>query len=434
MIKNEKEFAVAKAELRSFDEAFDDFDVVEEMESGVDPIIAKAQRDSYAQKILDLKQEIETYEKLVSGQTTKLPVNSIESLGEALIAARLSKGFNQRQLAEFAGLKEQQIQRYEKDLYASANIRRLSLIANALDVSFDGIITSSKPKVTKLGSVKGLAVSLFPFSKMKTSGWFGEEVKNQARLSEEEKRVALTNFFDRCSESSGNALHRKTTSSVSDERRASLLAWQSQVLFRAQEISDKFPRFSPIRSEVINGLAKLSSDDDGIPKLIETLSSYGIIVIFEPHLPKTKIDGAALSLNNGKHAVIGMSVRYNRFDNFWFVILHELGHLVRHWDQVKSLGIIDEEIGADAMQLIEREADEFAENAILPMSVWKGSMVRFSKDSSQVIKFANRHEIHPALVAGRIRRERGYKEFPELVGEGEVKKILEKDGHWRAEK
>ena len=434
MIKNEKEFAVAKAELISFEEAFDEFDVVEEMESGVDPIIAKAQRDSYAQKILDLKEEIEVYQNLISGQTTKLPVNSIESLGEALISARLSKGFNQRQLAEFAGLKEQQIQRYEKDLYASANIRRLSLIANALDVSFDGVITSSKPEVTEFGCVKGLAVSHFPFSKMKTAGWFGEEVKNQARLSEEEKRVALTHFFDRCPENGGRALHRKTTSSVSDERKASLLAWQSQVLLRAQEIADKFPRFSPIKSDVINGLAKLSSVEGGISKLIEILGSYGIIVIFEPHLPKTKIDGAALSLNNGKHAVIGMSVRYNRFDNFWFVILHELGHLVRHWDQVKSLGIIDEEVGTEAMELIEREADEFAENAILPKSVWKGSMVRFSKDPSQVIKFANRHAIHPALVAGRIRRERGYREFPDLVGEGEVKEILKKNDLWRAEK
>ena len=155
-------------------------------------------------------------------------------------------------------------------------------------------------------------------------------------------------------------------------------------------------------------------------------------MIFERHLPKTKIDGAALSLS-GKHAVIALSVRFDRIDNFWFVLLHELGHILRHWDRVNEKGILDENAGHETLELIEREADEFAENAILPISVWQSSMVRYSNDPEQVISFAKRYRIHPALVAGRIRRERSYSDFSDLIGEGEVRAALAKAGYWSDE-
>lgn len=429
MIKNEKEYAVAKAELRRFESALEDFNAVEEISAGVDPVIANAQRGSFARKVNDLMKEVRDYEALVSGDSSSVAVAGIESIGHALIAARLSSGVSQKSLAELAGLKEQQIQRYEKEAYASANIRRLSLIARALNVSLDGNISSDTSEPTNDRVLMGFSVTDFPFSVMKRRKWFDSGVSQKARLTSDEKRAALVRFFAQGPSVAHNALHRKTNAAVSKERLASLLVWQTRVLLRARDVCEKFPRYSPLDASTINGLAKLSAQKNGILEIIDILGKHGIIVLFEPHLPTTKLDGAALSLD-GKWAVIALSVRYNRIDNFWFVILHEVGHIVRHWDRVKDSGILDENAGHESLELVEREADEFAENAILPATTWKNSLVRYSKDADQIVKFAERHNIHPALVAGRIRRERSYTEFSELIGEGEVRKVLSQAGHW----
>lgn len=427
MIKNEKEYAVAKAELESFLSAFNEFDVVGEEELGIDPVIARAQRASYARKIDDLRAEIRVFERLVSGKMTDLPVVGLADLGKALIAARLASGLSQRALGELAGLKEQQIQRYEKESYSTANVRRLALIADALGVSFDGSLKTGGASVESDLPLRGFSASHFPFSVMKKRGWFDSKTTKATRLSIEEKRAALVQFLDSCPVPSGAALHRKTDSFVSNEREAGLLAWQSRVLSRALAVCHQYPRFQPFSSDVVNRLAKLSSKQEGLRELIDILGKHGVILIFEPHLPKTKIDGAALSLD-GRWAVIGMSVRFDRIDNFWFVVLHEIGHLMRHWPYVKMSGIIDEDAGHEAVELIEREADEFAENAILASSVWKNSIVRYSQDPEQIKVFAAKHSLHPALVAGRIRRERSYTEFSDLVNGSRVRSQLKRLG------
>lgn len=166
----------------------------------------------------------------------------------------------------------------------------------------------------------------------------------------------------------------------------------------------------------------------GIRKAVDLLLEYGVIVVFERHLPRTKLDGAAMSLN-GAYAVIGMTARHDRIDNFWFVLLHELGHIIRHWPRVVGEGIVDEDAGSDSEELIEKEADEFAENAIIPRTTWQGSTVRFAKLPEAITKFATRHDLHPALVAGRIRRERDFTEFHDMLGSGEVRAFLRSSGY-----
>src|SRR3546814_7105056 len=59
------------------------------------------------------------------------------------------------------------------------------------------------------------------------------------------------------------------------------------------------------------------------------LNSAGVRVVVERHLPKTYLDGAAMLLD-GKDAIIALTLRHDRLDNFWFVLFHELGHIVRH--------------------------------------------------------------------------------------------------------
>lgn len=430
MITNEKEFRSTRAALAGFEEALSKFNMLEVIKGGIDPMIARAQYASFERQIGELKAQIASYESLRDGKTKKLVAQDVVEIGRVLVEARVSKGLTQRELANLAGLQEQQIQRYEKEFYGSANLRRLGHIAASIGLDFSAKITVSQNiSGDNNGLPSGLSLSDFPFAEMNTREWFGPP-DDLRRAPSVQKAKILSSFFAQAPEGIQAALHRKSAGSTSPARNAALLAWQARILTKAQQRTGLARKFNTPTAEVVGQIAKFSAQPDGIAKAINLLLDHGIIVVVEPHLTKTKLDGAAMCLDGGAYAVIGLTARYNRIDNFWFVLLHELGHIIRHWARVREFGIVDEMAGENSDELVEREADEFAENAILPLTVWQASAVRFTKQSSSIVEFANRHGLHPALIAGRIRRERGYTEFSEMLGSGEVQDKLRDMGFW----
>jgi HTH-type transcriptional regulator/antitoxin HigA len=424
MIKNEKEFKSTKAALAAYEDAIAKFDVLKSIAQGVSPVIAGAQKASYERQITELRAQIEAYENLRAGAITEMVADDISEIGVNLISARIAKGLTQREFASLAGLKEQQIQRYEKDAYASANLRRLAYLSAVLDLQFKGELqVKSNSDEDNSGFLSVLNPNDFPLSEMNKRGWFDRSLDMRSS-SVEEKRRCLAAFFSRASVVEPMyALHRKTKGLLSPTRRGALLAWQAQVLAKARSKAGLARRFEPLPPDAIRVLVTMSRQKDGVQKAVELLLEYGIILIFERHLAGTKLDGAAMSLEN-KYAVIGMTARHDRVDNFWFVLLHELGHVLRHWGPHLRQGFIDEEDdGLDSR--LDMEADEFAHNSIVPQEEWNSSFVRFTQSKDAIMQFAERRSIHPALVAGRIQREReSYKEFSDLLGRGEIRSTL----------
>jgi HTH-type transcriptional regulator / antitoxin HigA len=145
-----------------------------------------------------------------------------------------------------------------------------------------------------------------------------------------------------------------------------------------------------------------------------------------PHLPRTYLDGAALRLADGM-PVIGLTLRYDRIDNFWFCLLHELAHVGRH------MGADGEEVFVDDLTLRpprgarddpkEVQADDWAEEALVPRTVWETSEARHEPTPMAIVSLANALQVHPATVAGRIRHERrNYRLLSQFVGTGEVRR------------
>lgn len=428
MISNEKEYAAARTSMERFQRALSEFNIVEEIERGVDPKIASAHRDSFALQVDQLADEIRRYEVLKKGMTNSVEIEGIDQLGKALIEARLATGLSQKILAKLAGIQEQQIQRYEKDLYRSASLRRISLICGALNVKIEGFINLPSTLPDSGDFIHGISTKDFPFAEARTAKWF-ESISESKRLSEEDKHHILVKYFAESPPVSGQVLHRKTVGAVGQKRRAAILLWQARVLKRAAEEAHKFPRFHPLSSGALRELVQLSADEGDFTAAADILQQHGVILVCEKHLKGTKLDGAALSLN-GRQAVLALTLRHNRLDNFWFNLLHELGHFTRHWSHVSNRGIVDEDIGGESNELLEREADEFARNALISDDTWSNSMVRYTNDEDAVLKFAKRLNVHPALVAGRIRHERSYAKFSKLVGQGVPKAMMARLGMW----
>ena len=150
--------------------------------------------------------------------------------------------------------------------------------------------------------------------------------------------------------------------------------------------------------------------------------------MIERHLPKTCLDGVALRLGDGR-PVIGLTLRDDRIDSFWFCLLHELAHVGRHMDNDRGEAFVDDftlrKLEGRREDPREMQADEWAEEALVPRSVWEASAVRDRPTAMAVMNLANALNVHPAIVAGKVRYERkNDRLLSQFVGTGEVRRQL----------
>ena len=127
--------------------------------------------------------------------------------------------------------------------------------------------------------------------------------------------------------------------------------------------------------------------------------------------------------SQSRRPVIGLTLRYDRIDNFWWVLMHELAHATFHLDD--SPAFIDDLklSGTDAKEL---EADQLAQDALIPPEAWEESELTDRHSAMAVIGLAQELGIHPAIVAGRTRHELGdYRKLSQFVGTGEVNHLFD---------
>jgi transcriptional regulator with XRE-family HTH domain len=130
MIKNEREYRIAKSQLEKFEQAYASFNSMRDASPSDLQVIIQA--DALKSQLDELQEEIRQYEQLKDASLTSLQADSIDELPLALIKARIASGLTQADLANRLDMKVQQVQRYEATNYASASFTRLSEVAKAL--------------------------------------------------------------------------------------------------------------------------------------------------------------------------------------------------------------------------------------------------------------------------------------------------------------
>ncbi len=417
MIKNERHFKITRAHRDKFKSAIDAFDLDAEIESGADLSLAQAKLNQLKSEYEVLSEQIDEYEKLSSGAETDIVVTSLQELPYALIKARIAHGWTQEDLAKLMNLRAQQIQRYEADDYRAANLTTLLRVADALELDLTKtIILSVKPDETED----------FPVSEMYKRGWF-EDFSGTVYQAKKKSHALIENFFIQSGYMPDQLVqHKKQTRLSGNINQNSLVAWQARItaLTKHQTLSTGFDQ-SMFTPEWFRELAMLSQYDNGPALAREKLLSSGIYFVIERHLAKTYLDGAAIRHPDGS-PIVALTVRYDRLDNFWFVLFHELAHIHLHFDNEADTDFFDD-FDIDSND-IEAEADEFALNTLLPEDSWENCLSRFSLDVDTVREEAQQLHIHPAIVAGRIRYEqKNYTILNDAIGHTEVSKIFQID-------
>lgn len=155
-------------------------------------------------------------------------------------------------------------------------------------------------------------------------------------------------------------------------------------------------------------LSKMANEGNlNVMNIRETLNKNGIIYIQVPKLEAAPID--AYSVMSGSHPAIVVTYRHNDFDKLAFDILHEIGHILYHFQSGKSYISVETDYSAQSPE--EKEADRFANDMLIAPDIWDSIMTTRPKSISPYVVVhtianeAKKHGISPSIAVARYKHD-----------------------------
>ena len=264
----------------------------------------------------------------------------------------------------------------------------------------------------------------YPLNEMRNCGYF-EGWQGSVYQTQEHAEELLTDLFSVFQGEIPQPVFCRRSENQLDVH--ALTAWHARALTLIQ--SEVLPPYvqGALDGRFFKKLVRASYFPNG-PQLVKgLLNECGVHFVLLPHLSRTYLDGASFLTPAGR-PVIGMTLRHDRLDNFWFTLLHELAHVHLHLHNY-ALAFFDdvEQVAHATEDEREVEANAFAQEQLIPQEVWemhKASLLTAS-DSRSIKSLADCLEISPSIIAGRIRWMMGnYSRHSELVGRGKVRTLF----------
>lgn len=247
-----------------------------------------------------------------------------------------------------------------------------------------------------------------PISEMMKRGWLTvDDVRDIPAVEAD-----LARFFGVSDVAEIEVLpHAAKKTAVTDGTTPAQLAW----LYRVRQIAAEMivAQYSPFGvRRALEQLKLLVLSVEETRKVPRILAEAGIRFVMVESLPGAKIDGVCFWLNDIS-PVIGMSFRHDRIDNFWFVLRHEIEHVIQ--GHGKERITVDAELegekagsGADLPEE-ERVANAAASEFCVPKKSMDAFIARKAPFFAErdIRSLAAALKIHPGLVAGQLQHRTG---------------------------
>ena len=239
----------------------------------------------------------------------------------------------------------------------------------------------------------------FPLKEMRKRGIVGS-----ARPSEDVVRAVLR-FFGVSSSSAWERQWKTPAAAFHQSRAFSISAEAVAVWLRLGEIAAAEVECNPFdASKLRAALPQIraltrSSPLRFVPLLVDLLRSCGVALVFVEELPGTRVMGATRWLSPEK-ALVQMSLRHRRDDQFWFALFHELGHVLG--GARREIYVDLPELGDDPGEIA---ASEFAARRLVPDSLYAELKGVASITADAVIDMAAQAGIPPGIVVGRLQHD-----------------------------
>lgn len=196
--------------------------------------------------------------------------------------------------------------------------------------------------------------------------------------------------FEILDEKVNNTLFKKKEDSDSKK----IITWISRCdnLAREEKVSN-YTKSSI--DEILLYLRKERLNDLNINGMIDYFNSKGLYLVIEPALKGTKIRGCS-KVKRDKPAIY-LTTLYKDKASFYFALYHEIGHIKKHYNKAKNKYIID---GEDKL---EREADDFALNEMIPDDLWE---LIIKGNEMDYINISKDNDIPMCFIVSRLAKEK----------------------------
>lgn len=261
-----------------------------------------------------------------------------------------------------------------------------------LNLSAKWQISKEENKVQKEELIKAKAqmYKYMPVNEIKNKGWFLNDVSTLSGIQNEYERLFGTKDFpEKYYETERMKFAARQTRDDTELTNYYRTTWFSFAKLHAKNIEDQAKNWSKYDAqalkEIAENLYEYTTQVNGIEKITSDLKNIAGVQFFVlSHLSKTYLDGAAFLQDDRPFIVY--TGRYDREDNFWFVIAHEIAHILHHYDFLEK-PFLDNMDDKEAIKKNEREAeaDKYAN-----MYLHKQSVLRFA---SQIGKYVTEQRI-----------------------------------------
>jgi len=273
------------------------------------------------------------------------------------------------------------------------------------DTSLEQIIKlhiKSQPKKPKENEVykRAIIYDKMPVNELFKKGWL-KRTSNVRNLEKQALGFWNTKNIRELKNITPPAHRYKKSEAYKNFSFASAYAWQQYAMNCASQLK-RWPTYDKKRLQnILDHIYSYTLPDDGVAMLIKDFKKAGVKFIMLSHLKKTYLDGGAFM--NKSHPVIVYTGRYNRIDNFFFCVAHEIIHILHHLPKADDVFYLDDNSWDATKDKDEREADRLAARALLKKKIIKF----FSKDfgyvtDSRIMECSERFDIHPAIIAGSL--------------------------------
>jgi HTH-type transcriptional regulator / antitoxin HigA len=186
-----------------------------------------------------------------------------------------------------------------------------------------------------------------------------------------------------------------------DERSPLQWAWLYRAYQLAQAVNTASYSEQKLRA-ALTKLRELLAAPEEIRQVPQILAAAGVRFVIVEFLPGAKIDGAAFWIE--KVPVVAMSLRYDRVNNFWFVLRHEIEHILNKDGLVIDVELPEALQRKDSLPIEEVKANAAASEFLVPANELDSFIkrVRPLYSEQRVMLFAKRIGVHPGLVVGQL--------------------------------
>jgi HTH-type transcriptional regulator / antitoxin HigA len=350
-------------------------------------------------------------------ENQKYPIEAPDPIS-AILFRMQEQGLKQADLVPYFGTRSRVSEVLGRKRPLTVNMIRA--LSSGLGISTETLVGVGETEVTQTEKDE-VDWGRFPIKEMVARGWL-QKLSNKAIKSTEE---LVQGFISNVGVEFGSSAFRRTLGgdAYSPATKYALYAWLARVIQKAREKKSTLGSFDRDRlsTTFMRELAQLSWFERGPVLAVEYLEKHGIAVVIEPHLKGTLLDGAAMQDEDGT-PIVGLTLRFDRLDNFWFTLLHEVAHIWKHVDREETF--LDN-LDSSSEDRREVEANRIAKEALIPRVAWKRSDAYLNPSNLTIDMLSRELKIHPAIIAGRLRKEReNYTIFNDLVGHGQVSKYF----------